>query len=51
MANVFYWIDRASGVAAAWAAQLLPFFDQAATAGVEAFRRAVYRPERALPLS
>nr|WP_274635831.1 serine hydrolase domain-containing protein [Microbacterium bovistercoris] len=40
--NVFYWIDRASGVAAVWAAQLLPFFDPVAEEGVAAFERAVY---------
>lgn len=42
LANVFYWIDRASGVAAVWAAQLLPFFDPIAERGVAAFERAVY---------
>ncbi len=41
--NVFYWIDRASGIAAVWAAQLLPFFDPACEEGVAAFERAVYR--------
>ncbi|UUT35176.1 hypothetical protein [Microbacterium elymi] len=40
--NVFYWIDRASGVAAVWAAQRLPFFDPVAEEGVAAFERAVY---------
>lgn len=43
LANIFYWIDRATGVAAVWAAQLLPFFDPVAAAGVEGFERAVYR--------
>jgi methyl acetate hydrolase len=42
LANVFYWIDRASGVAAVWASQLLPFFDPIAEEGVAAFERAVY---------
>lgn len=42
LANVFYWIDRASGVAAVWATQLLPFFDPIAEEGVAAFERAVY---------
>ncbi len=42
LANVFYWIDRASGVAAVWATQLLPFFDPVAEEGVAAFERAVY---------
>ncbi|QAY61621.1 class A beta-lactamase-related serine hydrolase [Microbacterium protaetiae] len=40
--NVFYWIDRASGVAAVWASQLLPFFDPLCEEGVEAFEKAVY---------
>ncbi|MFS0733308.1 serine hydrolase domain-containing protein [Microbacterium sp. 1P10UB] len=42
LANVHYWIDRRSGVAAVWATQLLPFFDPACAAGVAAFERAVY---------
>ncbi len=45
MANLFFWVDRASGMAAVWAAQLLPFFDPAATGGLAAFRRALYRAE------
>lgn len=43
LANVHYWIDRSSGVAAIWAAQLLPWFDPAAEAGFSAFERSVYR--------
>lgn len=42
LANVFYWIDRSSGVAAVWATQLMPFFDPIAEQGVAAFERAVY---------
>jgi methyl acetate hydrolase len=42
LANVFYWIDRTTGVAAIWASQLLPFFDPVAEQGVQAFERAVY---------
>lgn len=42
LANVFYWVDRASGVAAVWAAQLLPFFDPACARGVARFEHAVY---------
>jgi methyl acetate hydrolase len=42
LANVHYWIDRASGIAGVWAAQLLPFFDPACAAGVDRFERAVY---------
>ncbi|WP_029145170.1 serine hydrolase domain-containing protein [Microbacterium luticocti] len=42
LANVFYWIDRSSGIAAVWATQLLPFFDPVAEQGVAAFEHAVY---------
>ncbi|GAA3775629.1 serine hydrolase domain-containing protein [Microbacterium kribbense] len=42
LANVFYWIDRESGLGCVWAAQLLPFFDPVAEDGVAAFERAVY---------
>ncbi len=42
LGNVFYWIDRASGMAGVWAAQFMPFLDPLATSGFEAFERAVY---------
>jgi len=42
LGNIHYWIDRTSGIAAVWAAQLLPFFDPPAADGVAAFERAVY---------
>ena len=42
LGNVFYWIDRSSGLAAVWATQLLPFFDPVAEEGVAAFEKAVY---------
>ena len=42
LANVHYWVDRASGIAGVWAAQLLPFFDPACAAGVERFERVAY---------
>lgn len=45
LANVHFWIDRASGVAAVWSAQLLPWQDPAAVAGFDAFERAVYLPD------
>jgi methyl acetate hydrolase len=48
LANIFYWIDRASGIAAVWGAQLLPFFDPVAADGVQAFEQAVYRSLDAL---
>jgi CubicO group peptidase (beta-lactamase class C family) len=40
--NCFYWVDRASGVAAAWLTQVLPFFDGAVLEAVMDFERAVY---------
>lgn len=43
LGNVHYWIDRASGIAAVWAAQMLPFFDPVAAEAVAAFEREVYR--------
>lgn len=42
LANVHYWIDRASGIAGVWATQLLPFFDPACTRGLAEFERAAY---------
>jgi len=42
LANVHFWIDRSSGVAAVWATQLLPFFDPTVMRAVERFERAVY---------
>lgn len=43
LANVFYWVDRATGVAAVWTTQSLPFFDPPAATAVADFERAVYR--------
>lgn len=42
LANVHWWVDRTSGVAAVWATQLLPFLDPVAREGVDAFERVVY---------
>lgn len=42
LANVHFWIDRASGCAALWSAQLLPWQDPAAVHGLHAFEAAVY---------
>lgn len=42
LANIHYWIDRASGLAAVWAAQMMPFFDEDAITSVQDFERAVY---------
>jgi CubicO group peptidase (beta-lactamase class C family) len=40
--NCFYWLDRASGVAAAWMTQVLPFFDGAVLETITDFELAVY---------
>lgn len=42
LANIYYWLDPAKGVAGIWAAQLYPFADPAALTGFEAFERMVY---------
>ena len=44
IANTYYWIDPANGIAAVLLMQLLPFGDPAAQAVYAAFERAVYRP-------
>ena len=43
LGNVHYWIDRRTGLAAAWATQLLPFFDPVVVDAVHAFEQEVYR--------
>jgi CubicO group peptidase (beta-lactamase class C family) len=40
--NCYYWVDRASDVAAVFVTQLLPFWDPAARAACEEFERLVY---------
>jgi len=40
--NCFYWLDRATGVAAVWCTQLLPFFDAGVVDAVTRFEQAVY---------
>jgi methyl acetate hydrolase len=42
VANCFYWIDPAKGIAAVMLSQLLPFGDPAAVGLFEAFERSVY---------
>lgn len=42
LSNVHFWIDRSSGIAAVWSAQLLPWFDEAAERGLDAFELAAY---------
>lgn len=43
LANIYFWIDRKSGLAGFWATQILPFVDQAAINGFYAFETAIYR--------
>ena len=43
LANVYFWIDRTTGVAGFWATQVLPFVDPAAINGFHAFETAIYR--------
>lgn len=42
LGNLYFWIDRASGIAGFWGTQLLPFVDPAALDGFYAFETAVY---------
>ncbi len=42
LANLYYWIDRGTGLGGFWATQLLPFFDRVALDGFTAFETAVY---------
>ncbi|MGC5247312.1 serine hydrolase domain-containing protein [Gordonia sp. DT219] len=43
LANVYFWIDPAVGVAGAWATQVFPFADPSAMAAALDFETAVYR--------
>ena len=42
LGNLYFWIDRTSGVAGFWATQILPFVDPASLGGFYAFETAVY---------
>jgi len=42
IANLFYWVDRQTGVGGFWGSQLLPFQDAASYAGFVDFETAVY---------
>ena len=42
LGNVHYWIDRASGLAGVWAAQLLPLEDGTCVSGFEDFEKSAY---------
>jgi methyl acetate hydrolase len=46
LGNLYYWIDRKTGVAGFWASQLFPFMDPAALNGFLAFESAVYEALR-----
>ncbi len=41
LANSYYWIDRKRNISGVFAAQLFPFFDDAAVAGFRSFEQAV----------
>ena len=43
LANLFYWIDRASGIGGFWATQILPFADVTSVVGYYDFETAVYQ--------
>jgi methyl acetate hydrolase len=43
LANLFYWIDRASGYGGFWATQILPFGDPASFGGYLEFETAFYQ--------
>ena len=42
LGNLYFWIDRARGVAGFWATQLFPFMDPVSLGGALAFETAVY---------
>lgn len=42
LANLYYWIDRASGLGGFWATQLFPFADPTSVGGFLAFEQAAY---------
>jgi methyl acetate hydrolase len=46
LANCYFWIDRASGVAGAFMTQVLPFFDVRIVEAALSFQQAVYGGER-----
>ena len=43
LGNLYFWIDRKTGIAGFWGTQLLPFVDPAAIDAFTAFETAVYR--------
>ncbi|KAB2587169.1 1,4-butanediol diacrylate esterase, partial [Rhodococcus erythropolis] len=43
LANLYYWIDRQTGVGGFWATQILPFADAGSINGYLEFETAVYQ--------
>jgi methyl acetate hydrolase len=43
LANLYYWLDRSSGLAGYWAAQVFPYFDPTCLRAYLALETAVYR--------
>ena len=43
LGNLYFWIDRATGIAGFWGTQLLPFYDMASHGGFVEYERLVYR--------
>ena len=43
LGNLYFWIDRATGIAGFWGTQLLPFYDPASHGGFVEYERLVYR--------
>jgi methyl acetate hydrolase len=43
LANLYYWIDRRSGVGGFWATQLFPFADPTSVGGYLDFESVVYQ--------
>ena len=43
LANLYYWIDRQTGVGGFWATQILPFADPGSINGYLEFETAVYQ--------
>ena len=43
LGNLYFWIDRATGIGGFWGTQLLPFHDPASHGGFVEYERLVYR--------
>jgi methyl acetate hydrolase len=51
LANLFFWIDRQTGLGGYWATQILPFGDPASFGGYMALETACYSEQGAAPLA